>query len=100
MERVRTSMVRYQWGTDQPEGAGSGSGYVKTVRRESGNPSPGRKGVFCFIIPYACPVWNGQLVGKSLDLLDDFLGEVPVIRLSCPPGCRFCGSAGTGVEEI
>ena len=32
-----------------------------------------------------CPAWDAQLTGKAMDLLDDFLRHVPVIRLQCRP---------------
>ena len=32
-----------------------------------------------------CPTWDARLTGKAMDLLDDFLRHVPVIRLQCRP---------------
>lgn len=32
-----------------------------------------------------CPTWDAQLTGKAMDLLDDFLRHVSVIRLQCRP---------------
>lgn len=32
-----------------------------------------------------CPTWDKELVGTAMELLDDFLKNVPVYRLSCRP---------------
>ncbi|MGN0204726.1 MAG: hypothetical protein ACI4BB_09290 [Coprococcus sp.] len=41
---------------------------------------------FGAVLPHVqCPVWDKELVGKAMELTDDFLREVPVIRLRCRP---------------
>ena len=37
-----------------------------------------------YVLPHLqCPTWDSELVGMGLDLLDDFLLQIPVIRLCC-----------------
>lgn len=41
---------------------------------------------FAALLPHIlCPTWDGELTGKALDLLDDFMKSIPVIRLQCRP---------------
>lgn len=38
------------------------------------------------VLPHTiCPTWDADLTGKAMDLLNDFLQEIPVIRLRCRP---------------
>ena len=41
---------------------------------------------FGAVIPHIlCPIWDVELAGKAIDLLNDFLHNIPVIRLQCRP---------------
>lgn len=60
----------------------------------------GEKALSASLSHMLCPAWNGRLVGKSLELLDDFLKEVPVIRLSCRPDADSVEVLARALEEI
>ncbi|MCI5648538.1 MAG: hypothetical protein MR332_03755 [Fusicatenibacter sp.] len=39
---------------------------------------------FGAILPHVlCPTWDAELTGKAMELVDDFLRQIPVIRLRC-----------------
>lgn len=41
---------------------------------------------FSAVLPHLLyPGWDAELTGTAMDLIDDFLSEIPVIRLSCRP---------------
>jgi len=41
---------------------------------------------FSAMLPHVqCPNWDRELVGTAMELMDDFLQEIPVIRLRCRP---------------
>lgn len=56
---------------------------------------------FGAILPHIqCPTWDGELVGKAMDLADDFLNNIPVIRLSCRPDKEAVEVLNQVLEEI
>lgn len=47
-----------------------------------------------------CPKWDDKMVNIALDLLDDFLKEIPVIRLQCKPDVESVKVLKSILEEI
>lgn len=56
---------------------------------------------FGAILPHIqCPTWDGELVGKAMDLTDDFLRNIPVIRLKCRPDVEAVEVLNQVLEDI
>ena len=58
------------------------------LRRDERNQTEYIKGLDAFgaILPHIqCPVWDRELSERALELADDFLRNIPVIRLCCRP---------------
>ena len=47
-----------------------------------------------------CPTWDAELTGKAMDLLNDFLQEIPVIRLQCRPDLESVEVLSKVLEEL
>ena len=47
-----------------------------------------------------CPTWDADLTGKAMDLLNDFLQEIPVIRLRCRPDPEAVEVLSKVLEEL
>ena len=53
------------------------------------------------VLPHMqCPVWDEELTGTAMDLLDDFLGAIPVIRLRCRPDVEAVEVLQKVLEEL
>ena len=47
-----------------------------------------------------CPTWDADLTGKAMDLLNDFLQEIPVIRLQCRPDLESVEVLSKVLEDL
>ena len=47
-----------------------------------------------------CPAWDADLTGKAMDLLNDFLQEIPVIRLRCRPDLESVEVLSKVLEDL
>ena len=47
-----------------------------------------------------CPAWDADLTGKAMDLLNDFLQEIPVIRLQCRPDSESVEVLSKVLEDL
>lgn len=53
------------------------------------------------VLPHMqCPAWDEELTGTAMDLLDDFLGAIPVIRLRCRPDVEAVEVLQKVLEEL
>ena len=56
---------------------------------------------FGAVLPHVqCPAWDAQLTGRMLGLLDDFLRNIPVIRLRCLPDGEAVDVLAKAVEDL
>lgn len=56
---------------------------------------------FGAVLPHVqCPVWDAELTDKAMELMDDFLSEVPVIRLCCRPDAESVSVLLKALEEL
>ena len=56
---------------------------------------------FGAVLPHVqCPAWDAQLTGRMLGLLDDFLRNIPVIRLRCLPDGEAADVLAKAVEDL
>ena len=59
------------------------------------------KEAFGAVLPHVqCPVWDADLTGRMLGLLDDFLQNIPVIRLRCRPDGDAVDVLAGAVEDL
>lgn len=56
---------------------------------------------FGAVLPHIlCPAWDAELTGKAMDLLNDFLRDIPVIRLQCRPDPESVEVLSKALEEL
>lgn len=56
---------------------------------------------FGAILPHIqCPTWDSELTGKAMDLADDFLNHIPVIRLRCRPDAEAVDVLAQALEDL
>ena len=56
---------------------------------------------FGAVLPHVqCPAWDAELTGRMLGLLDDFLRNIPVIRLRCLPDGEAVDVLAKAVEDL
>lgn len=56
---------------------------------------------FGAVLPHIlCPTWDADLTGKAMDLLNDFLRDIPVIRLQCRPDPESVEVLSKALEEL
>ena len=56
---------------------------------------------FMMLLPHVqYPSWDKEMTSKAMDLLEDFLKEIPVIRLSCLPDLEAVDVLEKAIEQF
>ena len=56
---------------------------------------------FGAVLPHVqCPTWDKELTDKAMELLDDFLNDIPIIRLRCRPDAESVEVLSKVLEEL
>lgn len=56
---------------------------------------------FGAVLPHVqCPTWDAALTNKAMELLDDFLSEIPVVLLRCHPDVESVEVLSRVLEEL
>lgn len=56
---------------------------------------------FMMLLPHVqYPSWDKEMTSKAMDLLEDFLKEIPVIRLSCLPDLEAVDVLEKAIEQL
>lgn len=56
---------------------------------------------FGAVLPHVqCPTWDKELADKAMELLDDFLNDIPIIRLRCRPDAESVEVLSKVLEEL
>lgn len=56
---------------------------------------------FGAVLPHVqCPAWDADLTGRMLGLMDDFLQNIPIIRLRCRPDGESVDVLAKAVEDL
>lgn len=56
---------------------------------------------FTEVLPHLLyPRWDAELTGKAMDLIDDFLSEIPVVKLYCRPDYEAVEVLKTALENL
>lgn len=56
---------------------------------------------FGAVLPHVqCPAWDAERTDRAMELMDDFLNEVPIIRLCCRPDVESVKILSKALEEL